>query len=429
MNAKAEMSSEPQHPDRPDETATAALQEIVRRFGTPTYAFDVRRMRAQVEKLHRHLPAEVELLYSLKANASLGICDVLADCGVGADVASAGELATALAAGFPPERIFVAGPFKLPETVAMLRETPQAILSVDSLSELQALAADGLRNPIVFRLRPDFDSHSVVQAGSECRFGLTYDDLQRCGEILPSCDLEVIGFHVFAGSQLLDAEKLNEKHLRLAIDLSQRAADILSISPSFINLGGGFGTPYGAKDQPLDLARVGEELARLVERTAPARLVLELGRYFVAEAGWYLTSVLGHQTYQGRPAVVVDGGVHQRADMCGLGLRSNQNPPIPLGIESAALRPTAVLGCLSLPDDVLLDAGPLPELSAGDVLAFSNAGAYGLWSSPAMFHSSPLPAEVAFDGSELHLMRQRQPVESILRDQLHVPQRQEVAPS
>ncbi|MCH8922549.1 MAG: hypothetical protein IIA67_05310, partial [Planctomycetes bacterium] len=91
-----------------------------------------------------------------------------------------------------------------------------------------------------------------------------------------------------------------------------------------------------------------------------------------------------------------------------------------------SLRPTAVLGCLSLPDDVMLDGGLLPELSAGDVLAFANAGAYGLWSSPAMFHSSPLPAEVAFDGSELHLMRERQPAQSILRDQLHVPQRQEV---
>ncbi len=127
--------------------------------------------------------------------------------------------------------------------------------------------------------------------------------------------------------------------------------------------------------------------------------MLELGRYLVAEAGWYLVSVLGHQTYQGRAAVVVDGGVHQRADLCGLCLRSNQNPPIPLGVDAASLRPPAVLGCLSLPEDVMLDGGSLPELSAGDVLAFANAGAYGLWSSPVLFHGSMLPAEVAFDGS------------------------------
>ena len=92
-------------------------------------------------------------------------------------------------------------------------------------------------------------------------------------------------------------------------------------------------------------------------------------------------------------------------------------------------RPTDVLGCLSLPDDVLIEAATLPVLSRGDVLAFANAGAYGLWSSPVLFHGSSLPAEVAFDGSELHLMRQRQPAQSILRDQLHVPQGQEAAPS
>ena len=423
------MRSGPQHPDRPDEAVTDALQQIVRRHGTPTYAFDIGRLREQVKKLHRCLPDEVEILYSLKANASLGICDVLADCGVGADVASAGELATALEAGFSPERIFVAGPFKQPETVALLRDTPQAVLSVDSLSELRFLAAQDLHNRIVFRLRPDFDSHAVVRAGSECRFGLTHDDLQHCGDALSVCDLDVIGFHVFVGSQVLDADKLNKEHLRRALDLSQRAADALEITPTFINLGGGFGTPYGPQDQQLDLARVGDELASLVDRAAPARLALELGRYLVAEAGWYLVSVLGHQTYQQRAAVVVDGGVHQRADLCGLCLRSNQIPPIPLGVDVTSLRPTAVLGCLSLPDDVLLDDGPLPELSAGDVLAFANAGAYGLWSSPALFHSSPLPAEVAFDGAELHLMRQRQPIQSILRDQLHVPQRQEATPS
>lgn len=129
----------------PNERARAALCEIAQRFGTPTYAFDVQRLRAQVDKLRNTLPPTVEILYSLKANASLGICDVFADCGIGADVASAGELTTAIAAGFPPDRIFVAGPFKLPETIAQLLETPQAIVSVDSLSELRHLSDSTLR--------------------------------------------------------------------------------------------------------------------------------------------------------------------------------------------------------------------------------------------------------------------------------------------
>ena len=405
--------------NKPDDETVLALREIVRRYGTPTYAFDLRRLRAQVEKLRSHLPPEAEILYSMKANASLGICDVFADCGIGADVASAGELATALAAGFPGNQIFVAGPFKLPETIAQLRETPAAIVSIDSLSDLQQFSEERLPNSAVLRLRPDFGSCAVVPAGSESRFGFTSEQLERCRNYLSSCNVNVIGFHVFAGSQILDTGKVNEQ-LRLAMDLSLRAAEQLGVSPTYINIGGGFGIPYAPNDQQLDLGRVGEELARLAERAAPARIVLELGRFLVAEAGWYLTSVVGHQTFQGRPAVVVDGGVHQRADMCGLSLRSNQEPPLVLDSVSSTLTPTDILGCLSLPDDVMLEASPLPELSPGDVLAFGQAGAYGLWSSPAIFHGSPLPAEVAFDGSEIHLMRERKPAQSILEDQRHV---------
>ena len=410
---------------RQDEATMGALREITRRYGTPTYAFDVRRLRAQVEKLRSRLPAEIELLYSLKANASLGICDVFAECGIGADVASAGELATAVAAGFPADRIFTAGPFKLPETVSQLRDLPQAVVSIDSLDELQWLSNERLPNAAVLRLRPDFGSCAVVPAGSESRFGFPCEKLDRCRDYLPSCALEVIGFHVFAGSQILDVDKLNEQ-LRRSLDLSLRAAETLGIAPTYINLGGGFGIPY-ADEEALDLPRVAEEMARMVQRAAPARLVLELGRYFVAEAGWYLTSVVGHQTFQGRPAVIVDGGVHQRADMCGLCLRSKSNPPLVLDGVSSPLVPTDVLGCLSLPDDVMIEASPLPSLSAGDVLAFANAGAYGLWSSPALFHGSPLPAEVAFDESSVHLMRERRPPQSILEDQRHVRQNKEPA--
>lgn len=410
-----------------DETTLSALREIVRRHGTPTYAFDVRRLAVQVEKLRSQLPAEIEILYSLKSNASLGICDVLAECGIGADVASAGELATAIAAGFPRNQIFVAGPFKLAETIAQLRATPEAIVSVDSLSELQWLSDRQLSNPAVLRLRPDFGSCAVVKAGSESRFGFTCNELQRCRKFLSSCSMDVVGFHVFAGSQVLDAEKLNE-HLRRSLELSLRAAETLNVSPTYINLGGGFGIPYAADAEPLDLGRVGEELAGLVERAAPARILLELGRYLVAESGWYLTSVVGHQTFQGRPAVVVDGGVHQRADMCGLHLRTKQRPPVVLGVDSTSRTPTDILGCLSLPDDVMLEASPLPPLSRGDVLAFGNAGAYGMWSSPSIFHGSPLPAEAAFDESEIYLMRERKPAQSILEDQQHVVRKATVTP-
>src|SRR5437773_8139284 len=128
----------------PSEPATVdILREIARRYGTPTFAYDIGRIRAQVAKLRAHLPAEVEILYSLKANASLGLCGVLAECGLGADVASAGELAIALAAGFPPERIFLTGPDRAPAVLAHLRNRSEIVVSVDSVSELRLLQFAG----------------------------------------------------------------------------------------------------------------------------------------------------------------------------------------------------------------------------------------------------------------------------------------------
>ena len=407
------------HPARPDQATCRTLLEITRRHGTPTYAFDVRRLRAQVAKLRTALPAEIEILYSLKANASLGICDVFADIGIGADVASAGELATAVEAGFPAERIFVAGPFKLPETIAQLRNLPDAVVSVDSPSELRMLAEREVVNRLVLRLRPDFASSAVVTAGRESRFGFTNDDLRRCRPSIKTNGTDVIGFHVFAGSQVLRAEHVIE-HLRGAFELSLRAADVLGITPTLFNLGGGFGISYAADGEELDLAPIGDALRALADRARPARLVLELGRYLVAQAGWYLTSVLGQQDHQGRPAVVVDGGTHQRADLCGLCLRTKARAPEALDAPGSSRMPTDVLGCLSLPADVLAESSLLPPLVPGNVLAFANAGAYGLWSSPALFHGSPLPAEVAFDGSLIQLMRERQPARSILEGQRHV---------
>ncbi len=413
-----------------DVTTAQSLLEITRRFGTPTYAFDLSKLQAQVEKLRTHLPAAIEILYSLKANASLGICDAFAQLGLGADVASAGELATAVEAGFEPDRIFVAGPFKSPETIARLREIPKAIVSVDSPSELEALVNQNLRNRFVLRLRPDFGSSAVVAAGRESRFGFTAEDLLICRGFAARLGADIIGFHVFAGSQVLNPAGVIE-HLRGAFTLCQRSADVLGVTPTLLNLGGGFGIPYGPGDGELDLTLIGIELASLADRAMATRLVLELGRYLVAQSGWYLTSVLGRQTHQGRPAVVVDGGTHQRADLCGLCLKSKARPPIVLnappldstrtqGESDGQLTPTDVLGCLSLPADVLAESSLLPRVEPGNVLAFPNAGAYGLWSSPALFHGCSLPAEVAFHGSTVQVMRERQAAPSILGGQHHV---------
>ena len=392
------------------------LREVARRYGTPTYAYDLSRVREQIVRLKTALPPTVEVLYSLKANASLGLCSFIAAEGLGADVASAGELVTALEAGFPPERILVSGPDKSPGVLELLPSVRQAILSLDSVSELELLAARGQGQRALVRLRPDFCSFAQCAAGPGSRFGVPFEDIARCRDLLASGGVRVVGFHVFSGSQVLDAAGVIH-HLRGGLELSLRAAEVLRISPEIIDLGGGFGISYGPEDRELDLGAVGEAMASLTTRAAPARIVVELGRYIVAPGGWYLATVIAGQTHGGRPAVVVDGGSHQRGDMCGLKLRHKAFAPVVLDAKTAARVPTDVLGCLSLPADVMAEARPLPPLAPGDVLAFPNAGAYGLGGSPFAFHAHPAPAEVAFEGTRIDVLRARRPVQSVLDGQ------------
>ena len=394
----------------------ATLLDIAHRYGTPTYAYDLERVRAQVDKLRTHLPAGIEVLYSLKANASLGLSGFLAGCGLGADVASAGELATALAAGFPPERIFLSGPDKSPAVRAQLDAAPAVTVSLDSVSELRTLVARPTAHRAVLRLRPEFASFASCSAGPDSRFGLVADVLPACRPYLASSGANVVGFHVFAGSQVLDPAGIVH-HLRGALDQALRAADVLGLAPEIIDLGGGFGTPYGPADCELDLGPIAEELRSALKRVAPCRLVIELGRYLVAQSGWYLTRVIAEQTHQGRRAVVVDGGTHQRGDLCGLGLRRRAYAPSVLAGSRGPLEPTDVLGCLSLPADVLIESAPLPPLVPGDLLAFPNTGAYGLMASAAIFHAHPLPAEVAFSGTKTSLIRARKAPASVLENQ------------
>jgi diaminopimelate decarboxylase len=395
------------------------LREVVRRHGTPTYVYDLGQIRAQIARLKAALPPAVEVLYSLKANASLGLCSFIAAEGLGADVASAGELVTALEAGFGPERILVSGPDKSPGVLDLLPSIPEAVLSLDSVSELELLASRGQGHRALLRLRPDFCSFAQCAAGPGSRFGVPFEDVPLCREYLassPARGVRVVGFHVFSGSQVLDAEAVIH-HLRGGLELSLRAAETLGITPEVIDLGGGFGIPYGPEDRPLDLTAVGEAMGSLAARAVLARLVVELGRYVVAPAGWYLTAVIARQTHGGRPAVVVDGGSHQRGDLCGLKLRHKGFPPVVLDPRTSTRALTDVLGCLSLPADVMAEARPLPALALGDVLAFPNAGAYGLGGSPFAFHAHPAPAEVAFEGTRINVLRARQPVRSVLEGQ------------
>ncbi|MEV4892843.1 hypothetical protein AB0K48_26025 [Nonomuraea sp. NPDC055795] len=385
-------------PPRSPVEAGQDLADLVREHGTPLYAFDLDRVRAQVAALRASLPAGMGLLYSVKANPLHPICALLAGLGLGAEVASPGELDIARQAGFDRRRILVNGPYKHPDVLA----APSAMLSVDSVSELTQLAARGTPNPLLLRLRPDFAPACGIPMGPVSRFGIPAIELDEVSGILREATLNVVGFHVYAGSQHLRAADA-VANLRDAYELSARAAKITGVVPRLLDLGGGFGIPYGPHEPyPLELEPIGQELERIQARAPGTEIVLELGRYLVAEAGWYVTRVVAEQHYDGRVGLVVDGGTHHRPDLCGLDLPRKSFPPLLLGPERTGGGRVDVVGCLCLPWDILADDVPMPPVRVGDLLAFPNSGAYGLSAAPHSFISHPPPAQVTFERSRTH---------------------------
>jgi diaminopimelate decarboxylase len=380
-----------------------ALAAVAVRHGTPAYVYDLGYIRARASGLTGALPAGVGVRYSVKANPALVVCQVIAGTGMGAEVSSAAELETALEAGFKPDRILVSGPYKEEELLRRVGTLPGVLVSVDSLSELRQLAArPGPARRIVLRLRPDYLPAGEMCAGSLSRFGIPAGQLASDAADLARA-AGCAGFHVYGGSQILDSAAAAH-NIANAHDLAMRAAALLGVVPEVLNLGGGFGVPYDEHGRELDLAPAAATLRTLAARAPGTRLVLELGRYLVAEAGWYLTRVVHHQTFDGKPAVVVDGGIHHRPDLCGLDLAHRSAPPLLLGPPREGITPTAVLGCLCLPWDILAYGAGLPPLRVGDVLAFPNAGAYGLTAAPTGFLGHRLPAQVALDEQSLTLL-------------------------
>jgi diaminopimelate decarboxylase len=170
----------------------------------------------------------------------------------------------------------------------------------------------------------------------------------------------------------------------------------------YLNLGGGFGIPYFDKDQPLDLARVGDNLAALMHnairpKLPGARVVTELGRYIVGECGVYVTRIVDRKESRGLVYLVVDGGLHHQLAASGnFGQVIRRNYPLVVGnrMQEMSKETATVVGCLCTPLDVLGDRVAIPPADVGDFIVLFHAGAYGLTASPVAFLGHPAPVEV-----------------------------------
>ncbi|WP_455132550.1 pyridoxal-dependent decarboxylase, exosortase A system-associated [Microbacterium aurum] len=346
------------------------LSRVAARVGqTPFFAYDRSLLDARVDELRGLLPARVELSYAMKANPMPALVQHLARRVDRIDVASAGEMQHALDTGIRADRVSFAGPGKTPAEIRQAVATG-IIVEVESATELARVTAAagqlGVRALAAVRVNPDFavKGSGMRMGGGPQQFGIDAeqvpDVLARAGDAV-----DILGFHVFAGSQNLQADIIAEAQRR-TVDLVTDLAEHLPGPLRYLNLGGGFGIPYTARDQPLDLRAVAEGLAELVDGPIAARFpeaspVIELGRFLVGECGVYVTRVVDRKVSRGKTFVVVDGGMHHQLAASGnFGQAIRRNYPVVVGNRATDAKDddvVTVVGCLCTPLDLLAD-GP-----------------------------------------------------------------------
>ncbi len=371
---------------------------------TPLFLYDGGLVEARVAALRTALPGEVGLYYAVKANPFPPLLRRLAGLVDGFDVASAGELEAALAAGMPAPRLSFAGPGKRSREIAALAQAG-ATLVVESAGELAraiAIAGEtGKRIATLLRLNPPFELRgSGLRMGGGARpFGVDVGEAPALLARMAHPAIDFRGFHLFPASQALDAGAIAEAQAQmvaLVTDLAARAPGPVAE----VHLGGGFGVPYFPADRPLDVAEVGRRLRATLAARPPAlaatRFVLELGRYLVAEAGVYLTRVIDRKWSAGELFLVTDGGLHHQLAASGnLGTVVRRNYPVVNASRGGVATEVAhVVGCLCTPLDRLAEKLPLPATRVGDLIAIFMAGAYGRTASPGAFLGHPPPGEI-----------------------------------
>lgn len=375
---------------------------VAEQGGTPLFAYDAQVVRERVRRFRAAMSDGVGLHYAVKANPFPPLVEAIAPLVDGFDIASWGET-RALPSGQRLDVSF-AGPGKTAEELELA--VGCCTLNVESEREVeQALtigARQGVTPALAVRVNPPFGlkGSGMKMGGLASQFGVDHDRVPALVRRIVDAGAEWRGLHVYAGSQSLSAEAVIEMQ-RATVALAGEIAAEVGVTPSEVNLGGGFGIPYFNGDKPLDIEAVGAALAAtLAARPAilrDTRFVIELGRWLVGECGVYLTRVVDRKVSRGKAFLVVDGGLHHMLAASGnFGQLLRRNYPVAVASRfgAEAEEEVSVVGCLCTPLDLLADEVMLPRAEVGDVIAVFCAGAYGLSASPQAFLSQGAAREV-----------------------------------
>jgi diaminopimelate decarboxylase len=377
----------------------------VEAHGSPLFVYDRALMNARVAATRAALQSGLDIHYAMKANPHIEVVRHMVGITDGIDIASAGELRLALDAGANPEHMSFAGPGKrLEEIDASL--AAGVLINLESQTELERVRARashlGCKARVAVRINPAFELRGagMRMGGRPQPFGIDEADVPAALGQLGDAPFAFEGFHVYLGSQTLLADAVNDAQEK-TLSMLARLSAMAPTPPKRLNIGGGFGIPYFPADKSLDMAAVGRGLADALARhkaaLGSARIIIELGRYLVGEAGVYLTRIIDRKRSYGEIFLVTDGGLHHQLAASGnFGQVLRRNYPVVLAnrMSQNGAESVTVVGCLCTPLDRLAERIDLPIAEVGDVVAIFQAGAYGATASPAAFLSHPKAKEL-----------------------------------
>ena len=406
--------------------------KLAENFGTPLVVYDVAQIRKQFNALKQAFVAgqvDYAISYASKAFTSIAIYQVINELGGHIDVVSGGELYTALKAGFPTEKISFHGNNKTKDELLMAVENNVGVIILDNFHEIellkQVLHETNKKVQVMLRITPGVSAHTheYDQTGQEdSKFGFDVRSGQAEKAFLQveaEEQMELIGLHAHIGSQILETEGFNlevEKLMQLVHEWKQK----YDYQPQVLNLGGGFGIRYTAKDRVIGLGTFVEQiiasvrtLAEQYQLNVPA-IWVEPGRSIVGEAGYSLYTVGSRKDVPGlTPYVTVDGG-----------MGDNIRPALYQAEYEAlvAKRPAAepvekihLAGRFCESGDILIDQACLPKTKPGDVIAVLATGAYG-YSMASNYNRVPRPAVVFAENGQAQEVVTRETYDDLIKN-------------
>lgn len=377
---------------------------------TPCYIYFKGLLRKRVSELKGCLPASFQVHYAMKANPNPGLLQELSSLGIGADVASLGELVRARDSGMRPSLIEFSGPGKTERELAEAIKQGISSINAEGLFEVASIVRLsrrlGIKANVGLRINPRHAPQSGgMRMSGDTQFGIP---LELAAETLRFIKqqpeiLSFTGIHVHSGSQMLSADAVLQ-NFRTILDLALEISRLNILPIGKINFGGGWGIKYFTNQSSLDLKKLAVGLKELFDDArysclSHVRRIVEPGRFLVGECGLYVTTVLYRKPGAEREFLIVDGGMHQNYLLAGgMGQVIRRN----FEIDAISRNPEAgragaaydIAGCLCTPQDILAtNFHSEREIQEGDRIVFFNAGAYGLTASPTHFLSHNPPTE------------------------------------